>query len=43
MSVDGKALDEKHEDYISIKMRAERQAQVESPIGADILKEAEGN
>ena len=41
MSVDGKPLDEKHEDYKSIMMRAERQAQVESPIGADILKEAE--
>tara|TARA_R100000152_G_C6728365_1_gene153372 strand:+ start:134 stop:415 length:282 start_codon:yes stop_codon:yes gene_type:complete len=37
-SMDGKALDESHEDYVSIMMRAERQAQVESPIGADILK-----
>ena len=41
MSLDGKPLATTHEDFKSIKLRAERQAQVESDIGADVLKDAE--
>ena len=41
MSIDGKVLDKTHEDYISLTMRAERHAQVDSDIGADVLKDAE--